>query len=134
MKYYYLDSTGTPKGPVGLDELNKLYAEGSINETTNVALQGSNAWTRFATLSQQPSTPTKQPMQNSNYKEYKVVFVAEGGCGTILLGAAGIPVKKMEACINQHAAEGWQVVFQVIENKRFLLFWSREAVIITFGR
>tara|TARA_Y100001934_G_scaffold200267_1_gene236161 strand:+ start:396 stop:617 length:222 start_codon:yes stop_codon:yes gene_type:complete len=73
-------------------------------------------------------------MQNSNYKEYKVVFVAEGGCGTILLGAAGIPVKKMEACINQHAAEGWQVVFQVIENKRFLLFWSREAVIITFGR
>lgn len=75
-----------------------------------------------------------QQIINSRFREYKVVFVTEGGCGTILLGSAGIPIKKLEATINQHAAEGWQVVFQVIENKRFLLFWSREAVIVTFGR
>jgi len=40
----------------------------------------------------------------------------------------------MEVTINELASEGWQVVFQVIEKKRYLLFWSREAVIITFGR
>jgi len=69
-----------------------------------------------------------------SYKEYKVEHIAEGGCGTVLLGASGIPTKKMEVTINELAAEGWQVVFQVIEKKRYLLFWTREAVIITFGR
>jgi hypothetical protein len=68
------------------------------------------------------------------YKEYKVIHVVEGGLGTILLGASGIPVKKMEMALNQEAAQGWNVVFQIIEQKRFLLFWKREAVIITLGR
>lgn len=68
------------------------------------------------------------------YKEYKVEHIVESGCGTLLLGAAGLPIKKMEAALNEAAADGWQVVFQVIESKRYLLFWKREAVIITFGR
>ena len=68
------------------------------------------------------------------YKEYKVIHVVEGGLGTIFLGASGIPTKKMEMALNQEAAQGWNVVFQIVENKRFLLFWSREAVIITLGR
>lgn len=68
------------------------------------------------------------------FKEYKVIHVVEGGLGTIFLGASGIPVKKMEATLNKEAAEGWQLTFQVIEQKRFLLFWKREAVIITLGR
>ncbi len=68
------------------------------------------------------------------YKEYKVMYIVEGGCGTLLVGSSGVPVKKMEAELNRSAAEGWQVVFQVIEQKRFLLFWTREAVIITMGR
>ena len=68
------------------------------------------------------------------YKEYKVIHVVEGGIGTVLLGASGIPTKKMEAALNKEAAEGWTLVFQGVEQKRFLLFWKREAVIITFGR
>jgi hypothetical protein len=40
----------------------------------------------------------------------------------------------MEAVLNEHAAEGWNVVFQLVEQKRFLLFWTREAVILTLGR
>ena len=68
------------------------------------------------------------------YKEYRVLHVVEGGCGTVLLGAASLPLQKMEAELNAAAAEGWQVVFQVIEKKRYLLFWNREAVIITLGR
>jgi len=69
-----------------------------------------------------------------NYKEFKVVHIVEGGCGTVLLGSSGIPIKKMEITLNELAAEGWQVVFQVIERKRFMLFWVREAVIVTLGR
>jgi hypothetical protein len=70
----------------------------------------------------------------SLYKEYKIVHIVEGGCGTVMLGASGLPLKKAEAELNQLAAQGWQVVFQVIENKRFWLFWSREAMIVTLGR
>ncbi len=68
------------------------------------------------------------------YREYKVEIVTEGGCGTIFLGASGLPVKRLEAALNEAAAEGWQLVFQVIEQKRFWLFWSRETVILTLGR
>ena len=66
--------------------------------------------------------------------EYKVEAVLESGCGTLLLGSAGLPLKKMEALLNREAADGWRVVFQVIEKKRFGLFWTREAIIITLGR
>ncbi|KMV30989.1 DUF4177 domain-containing protein [Photobacterium swingsii] len=68
------------------------------------------------------------------FKEYKVVHIVEGGCGTLLLGSSGLPLKKLEATLNEEAADGWQLVFQVIERKRFWLFWSREAVIVTLGR
>lgn len=68
------------------------------------------------------------------YKEYKVLHVVEGGLGTIFLGSSGIPIKKMEVELNENSTDGWQVVFQIIEKKRFLLFWQREAVIITLGR
>jgi hypothetical protein len=40
----------------------------------------------------------------------------------------------METALNKEVAEGWQVVFQIVEQKRLLLFWKREAVIITLGR
>jgi hypothetical protein len=68
------------------------------------------------------------------FREYKIEIVAEGGCGTIFLGAAGLPIKKLEATLNQAASEGWQLAFQVIEQKRFWLFWTRETVILTLGR
>ena len=70
----------------------------------------------------------------SDFKEYKVIHVAEGGCGTLLLGSSGLPLKKIESVLNEEAADGWQVVFQVIEKKRYMLFWSREAMIVTLGR
>ncbi len=68
------------------------------------------------------------------YTEYKVMHIAEGGCGTIFLGASGVPLQRLEAELNEQAADGWQLVFQTLENKRYMLFWSREAVIVTLGR
>ena len=69
----------------------------------------------------------------SRYKEYRVAYVAEKGLGS-LFGSGGVPVQKMEAALNEAVAEGWQVVFQLVERRRFLLFWRRQAVLITFGR
>jgi hypothetical protein len=68
------------------------------------------------------------------FREYKVLAVAEGAIGTLFLGASGMPLKKLESTLNEEAADGWQLAFQVIEQKRFWLFWSRETVIITLGR
>ncbi|MFC1537071.1 DUF4177 domain-containing protein [Pseudomonadota bacterium] len=68
------------------------------------------------------------------YKEYKIIEVSEGALGTIFLGASGMPIKQMEIQLNKEAADGWQLAFQVIEKKRFWLFWSRETVIMTLGR
>lgn len=70
----------------------------------------------------------------SNFSEYKIIHVVEGGCGTIFLGSSGLPLQKLEAELNRQAQQGWQVVFQVLEQKRFWLFWTREAVIVTLGR
>ena len=67
-------------------------------------------------------------------KEFKVEIVTEGGCGTLLLGSSGIPVQKLEALMNRMGAEGWDMHFMFVEAKRFLLFWTREAVIVTFSR
>lgn len=68
------------------------------------------------------------------HRQYKVISISEGGCGTVLLGAAAVPIKKLEEALNQEAAAGWQLHFMVIEHRRFLLFWTRETVIITLVR
>lgn len=68
------------------------------------------------------------------YTEYKVIQVSEGALGTIFLGASGMPIKQLEETLNEEAADGWQLVFQVVEQRRMWLFWSRESVMITLGR
>ncbi len=67
-------------------------------------------------------------------KEYKVEIVQEGIAGTLLLGASKIPVKRMEEVMNRYGQEGWSMDFMVVEHRRLLLFWTREAVVITFSR
>ena len=56
-----------------------------------------------------------------SYKEYKVLRVNEGACGSLLLGASTIPIQKFESELNKQAAEGWQVIFEIIENHLHIL-------------
>ncbi|HIJ78298.1 MAG: DUF4177 domain-containing protein [Desulfobulbaceae bacterium] len=67
-------------------------------------------------------------------KEYKIEVVVEGALGTLFLGASKLPINKMEEVMNQYGAKGWSLEFMVVEQKRFMLFWQREAAIITFSR
>lgn len=67
-------------------------------------------------------------------KEYKIEVVVEGALGTLFLGASKLPVAKMEAVMNNYGAQGWELEFMVVEQKRFMLLWQREAAIITFSR
>jgi hypothetical protein len=63
------------------------------------------------------------------FNEYKIIQVTEGGLGTVFLGASGIPVKKMEIALNQEVADGWQVVFQVIEKRDFYFFGNENRLL-----
>ena len=45
--------------------------------------------------------------------ECKVTYVTKEGCGALLLGSSGLPLKRLEARLNQEAANGWQLAFQV---------------------
>lgn len=68
------------------------------------------------------------------FSQYKVIAISEGALGTVFLGASGFLLKKMQAVLNEQVAEGWQLVFQVVEKRRFWLFWARETVIVTLGK
>ncbi len=67
-------------------------------------------------------------------KEFKIEVVTEGILGTLILGSSKLPINKMETVLNRYGASGWDVSYMLIEKKRMLLFWEREAVIITFSR
>jgi hypothetical protein len=60
--------------------------------------------------------------------------VAEGALGTLFLGASKLPIKKIEEVLNRYGADGWDMKFMVIEQHRYLLFWTREAAVITLSR
>lgn len=65
---------------------------------------------------------------------FKVDLVQEGAVGTLLVGASSLPMKRLAEVLNRNGAEGWEFEFMVIEKRRLLLFWTREAVIITMSR
>ena len=67
-------------------------------------------------------------------KEFKVISIEEGAIGTLFLGSSKIPLKRMNQVLNEYGQQGWGVDFQLIEQKRMLLFWKRESVIITLSR
>ena len=67
-------------------------------------------------------------------KQYKIEVVVEGALGTLFLGASSLPIDKMEAVLNEYGAKGWNMDFMLVEHKRFMLFWDREAAILTFSR
>ena len=58
----------------------------------------------------------------------------EGALGTLLVGSSKIPQAKLEAVLNQYGTLGWDLEFMIIEKRRLLLLWIREAVIITLSK
>lgn len=65
---------------------------------------------------------------------YKVIEVAESGVSVIFLGSSSVPLQKVEMELNRMESQGWKLAFQVVEKKRFLLFWSVDRIILTFHR
>ena len=76
--------------------------------------------------------PTHQ--KSGQKRMFKVEIVQEGALGTLLVGSSKIPAKQLEQVLSKNGAEGWDFEFMVLEKRRLLLFWTREAVIITMSR
>ena len=66
--------------------------------------------------------------------EYRVSVITEGLLGTLLFSSSKLRPKRIEDDLNWHGQRGWHVVFQVIEQRRMLLAWKREAMVVTYGR
>ncbi|HLP03660.1 MAG TPA: DUF4339 domain-containing protein, partial [Opitutaceae bacterium] len=50
MKYYYTDAQNKPAGPVELDHLKQLAAQGTITPQSYVIPEGATQWTSYAAL------------------------------------------------------------------------------------
>ena len=61
-RYYYVDTQNQAAGPVTLADLQNLQSNGTIPNTTLVALEGSQDWVPFSTLPQPTqAVPLSQP-------------------------------------------------------------------------
>ena len=63
-------------------------------------------------------------------KEYKAVIYQEGMLGSLLLGQSKVDPVKLTEFLNTNAAEGWRVVTMDKDQRRMLLFFKREALVI----
>ena len=61
-------------------------------------------------------------------KEFKVEVVTESALSTLFLGSAKMPTQKIENVMNKYGLDGWDVVFQIVEKRRMLLFWNLSLI------
>ena len=87
---------------------------------------------RRSSSSSSPSHP--QPKARPTRYLYSVEQYSEGAIGTILLGGSKFNPAKLSNMINAQAAQGYRMIFQVKEERRMLLFWKRESIIMTFEK
>lgn len=66
--------------------------------------------------------------------EYKIFLYSEGILSGIFLNGGKVDPVRLSAALNRQAAEGWRVVTMERENRRTLLFFSREAFIFVLAR
>ena len=76
-----------------------------------------------------PAAPT-----NTGPWEYRVEVIMEGGIGTVLAGSSKLSINKLNNLLYRYGRDGWRMDFMLLEQRRMLLLWKREAVIITFSR
>lgn len=67
-------------------------------------------------------------------KEYQVVIYQESMLGSLMLGESKVDPTKFTRYLNEYAKQGWRVVAMEREQRRMLLFSSREAFLIVMER
>lgn len=66
--------------------------------------------------------------------EYKAIIYQEGILGSLILGQSKVDPVRFSKFLNINADDGWEVVTMEKDNRRMLLFWSREGYIVIMKR
>lgn len=66
--------------------------------------------------------------------EYHVEVVMEGALGAFFLGESKVKPSTLIKVMNRCGADGWELKTMVVEQRRMLLLWNRDAVIMSFAR
>lgn len=66
--------------------------------------------------------------------EYKVVIYRESMLGSLFLGGSKVDPIKFSEFLSANGAEGWEVKTMEREERRMLLFFSREAFLVVLQR
>ena len=66
--------------------------------------------------------------------EYKIFLYSESIIGSILFNGGKVNPIRLSEALNHQAEEGWEVVTMERENRRTLLFFSREAFIFVLKK
>ena len=61
-------------------------------------------------------------------KKYKVEVIKESALSSLLLGASKMPVKKMEAVMNQYGQEVWMCPFRSSNNTDYFSFGQEKRL------
>ena len=61
MKYYYTDAQNKPTGPVELEQLKQLHAQGTLTPQSSVIPVGATQWTTLGAVLSPTPTPTPAP-------------------------------------------------------------------------
>jgi predicted Zn finger-like uncharacterized protein len=80
-------------------------------------------------IPQPQSTKTKE-----GPRRYKVLVVKEGFWGSLFFGASKLPIRRMEQVLNTYSDQGFNLDFMLIETYRHLIFWTREAAVMTLSK
>ncbi|MBN8521493.1 MAG: DUF4177 domain-containing protein [Alphaproteobacteria bacterium] len=66
--------------------------------------------------------------------EYKVVIYRENMLGSLFLGGSKVDPVRFSEFLNKNGQEGWEVKTMEREERRMLLFFSREAFLVVLQR
>ncbi len=66
--------------------------------------------------------------------EYKVIVYQEGMLGSLFLGQSKVNPIKFSEFLNINARKGWEVVTMEKDNRRMLLFFTREGYIVVMKK
>ena len=66
--------------------------------------------------------------------EYKVVVYRESMIGSLFLGGSKVDPMRFSDFLNRNGEQGWKVVTMEKEERRMLLFFSREAFLVVMER
>lgn len=66
--------------------------------------------------------------------EYKVIIYRESMMGSLFLGGSKVNAGKFTEFLNENGAKGWEVITMEKEERRMLLFFSREAFLVVMKK